>query len=335
MLGKLFESIYSKIFVAIVIERSKSVVYIHISSRKHTPKNYHKSFDSTEFGEKIKEYIDSFIGESPFSYICVLDYSEEQGAIPTCSTKDMSTFGDFSASKMMCHKNGWAYYTSASDIETIKKTYAQVGVDFIFSSFSVLSSFFKDKIDSHLGLFVLVENSYITLGVFDNCKLLFAEHLNIEHDNNQDELMMDSSDEEIDLDLGSSIDLDDIDAMSDIDGLDDFGDIEDLDTIDEIDEFAQSQDDEFLDEEEELLVQDPSSFNEDYQRFLAIQSSVNRFYKDSKYQSKFIETVYIADAVGVSSDLKTYLEEEMFFSVFVRHIDLGSEIIDLAKAELK
>ena len=335
MLSILFESIYSKVFVAIVIERSKSVVYIQISSKKHTPKNYHKSFDTTEFTTNMIEYIESFTGETPFSYICVLDYSEDQGAIPTCSTKEMSVFGDFNASKMMCHENEWAYFTSTTGIETIKRTYKQVGVDFIFSSFSILSSFFKDKIDTHLGLFVLLEDNYITLGVFDKNKLLFGEHLNVEHDNTQDEMMVDSSDSEIDLDLESSIDLDDIDSMGDIDGLDDFGDIEDLDAIDEIDEFSQSQDDDFLDEEEDFLVQDPSSFNEDYQRFLAIQSSVNRFYKDSKYQSKFIETVYIADAIGVSADLKTYLEEEMFFNVFVRHIDLGGEMIDLAKAELK
>jgi len=335
VLGRLFESIYNKIYIAIVIERSKSVVYVHISSKKHAPKNYHKSFDDTGFGEKMKEYIGSFIGESPFSYICVLDYSEEQGAIPTCSTKEMSIFGDFSASKMMCHKNDWAYFTSTSAIKEIKSTYEEIGVDFIFSPFSVLSSFFKDKIDTQLGLFVLVEDSYVTLCVFDKSKLLFAEHLNVDQDNNQDEMMMDSSDSEIDLDLESSIDLDDIDTMSDIDGLDDFGDIEDLDAIGEIDEFSQSQDEGFLDEEDDLLVQDPSGFNEDYQRFLAIQSSVNRFYKDSKYQSKFVETVYIADGVGVSNDLKTYLEEEMFFSVFVRHVDLGGEIIDLARAELK
>lgn len=334
MLNILFESIYSKIFVAIVIERSKSVVYIQLSSKKHTPRNYHKSFGTTEFTTKIREYIESFTSESPFSYICVLDYSENQGAIPTCSTKDMSVFGDFNTSKMMCHENDWAYFTSTTGIVTIKRTYAQVGVDFIFSSFSILSSFFKDKIDTHLGLFVLLEDNYITLGVFNQTKLLFGEHLNVEHDNIQDEMMMDSSDSEIDLELESSIDLDDIDSMNDIDGLDDFGDIEDLDTIDEIDEFAESQDDEFLDEED-LLVQDPSGFNEDYQRFLAIQSSVNRFYKDSKYQSKFIETVYIADAIGVSPDLKTYLEEEMFFSVFVRHVDLGSEMIELVKAELE
>lgn len=333
MLGRLIKSIYSKIFVAIVVEQSKTIVYTHISSKKLGPKNYHKSFDTAEFTPKIKEYVDSFLGESPFSYIAVLDYTQDQGAIPTCSIKEMPIFGDFSASKMMCHQNEWGYFTSASGIQEIKKTYADVGVDFIFSSFSVLSNFFKDKIDTHLGLFILLQESYITLSVFDKKEFLFGERLGVGSDNNQEEMMMDSSDNEIDLDLESSIDLDDIDTMSDIDGLDDFGDIEDLDAIEEIDEFAHSQDDNLL--EEEFLVQDPSSFNQDYQRFLAIQSSVNRFYKDTKYKSKFIETVYIADAIGVSPDLKTYLEEEMFFTVFVRHVDLGGEIIDLAKAELK
>lgn len=332
MINKLFESIYSRVFVAIVVERSKSVVYIHISSKKHTPKNYHKSFDTTDLGPKMQEYIDSFIGESPFSYICILDYSQGQGSIPTCATKEISVFGNFSASRIMCHKNGWAYHTTVAAIEDIKKTYKSIGVDFIFSPFSILSAFFKDKIETHLGLFILLEDNYITLGVFDNTKLLFGEHLDVEHDDSQEDMLIDTPDTEMALD--SSIDLEDIEAITDID---DFGDIEDLDSMDEIDEFANSLDGDnaFIDEDDDLLVQDPSSFNEDYQRFIAIQNSVNRFYKDSKYQSKFIETVYIADAIGVSPDLKTYLEEEMFLSVFVRHIDLGSEIIDLAKAELK
>ena len=166
---------------------------------------------------------------------------------------------------------------------------------------------------------------------------MFGEHLNIEQEDIQEEMMMDALDSQSDLDE-SSIGLDDIESMNDIEGLDDFGEIEDLDEIDDIDEFAEfeefeeSQDDEFL--EDDLVVEDPSSFNDDYQRFLVIQGAVGRFYKDSKYKSKFIETVYIADAIGVSPDLKTYLEEEMFLSVFIRHVNLGSEIIDLAKAEL-
>jgi hypothetical protein len=200
-----------------------------------------------------------------------------------------------------------------------------------------LSNFFKDKIDSHLALYILLEDNYITVCVFDNSKLLFGDHIDMDHGDDNEELLIDDSNEEdIDLDLEGSIDLDDIDAMSDIEGLDDFGDIEDLDSIDEIDEFAETEDEEeFADEDDEPSVDDGSGFNEDYQRFSLIQSSINRFYKDSRYDSKFVESVYIADAIGVSGDLKRYLEEEMFLSVFVRHLDLGAEVCEMAKADLK
>lgn len=198
------------------------------------------------------------------------------------------------------------------NLDILEYNYAKVGVDFIFSPFVVLTNFFKDKIDTTLALFILVEDNYITLGVFDNSELLYGEHIDMEHGDSNDELLIDDgADEDIELDLEGSIDLDDIDAMGDIEGLDDFGDIEDLDSIDEIDEFAESEDEE---DEMEEVVGEPASvdvdgFNEDYQRFSLIQSSVNRFYKDSRYKSKFVESIYIADAIGTSGDLKDTLKK--------------------------
>jgi len=126
--------------------------------------------------------------------------------------------------------------------------------------------------------------------------------------------------------------------MDSSDAFDDFSDIQDLDSLEEIDEFSENKDieEEFYrdDEEEELAPGSEEGFNEDYQRFSLIQSSVNHFYKDEKFESQFIENVYIADAVGISSDLKRYLEEEMFLSVYVRHLELGVEVSELARVEV-
>jgi len=72
----------------------------------------------------------------------------------------------------------------------------------------------------------------------------------------------------------------------------------------------------------------------DYKRFIQIHNSVNNFYNDDKYDSNFIENIYIADAVGVSKDLSKYLKEEMFFHPIVRKIDLNVEVCDMAKAEI-
>lgn len=336
MLSKLFESLYNKVFINIVVGRSQTIVYIEECSKNSVLKTHSKSFDTLGINNKMHEYIDSFSSESPFHYISILDTSSSQGAIPTCSSREMSVFHNLESSKYICHKNQWAFYTSKPDLELLQENYSKIGVDFIFSPFVILSNFFKDKIDAHLALYILIEDNNITICVFDNSKLLFGEHIDMEHDDNEELMMDENSEDDIDLELEGSIDLEDIDAMSDIEGLDDFGDIEDLDAIDEIDEFAESDDEEeFSDEIDEPISVDTEGFNEDYQRFIIIQNSINRFYKDARYESKFVESIYVADGIGVSGDLKKYLEEEMFLNVYVRHVDLCAEVCEMAKAELK
>ena len=154
-----------------------------------------------------------------------------------------------------------------------------------------------------------------------------AEELEIEEHN----------EEEIDLTAeDNSINLEDID-VDEIDELEEFGDIEDLDAIEDIDEFAEIKDEvQNVTQEvkEEYLPEDDTGFNDDYQRFSLIQDAIRDYYKDDRYNSKFIENIYIADSIGVSSDLKRYLEEEMFLNVYIRQIDLSAEVCDMAKAEL-
>jgi len=335
MLGKFFESLYLKVFVNIVVKNSTTDVYIELCSSKGVIDNAEDSFNTTKMSEEMLEFITSYTRESPFSYFSLLDMSPSQGAIPTCSKNKLSYYYDISASEYKCHDKKWTYYTSKSDLYDIEKRYKDIGIDFVFSPFSILVNFFKDKVSSHHAMYILVQEGFISLCVFDNSELLFAQHLDMEKITESDDLLMDDADDILDLDDG--IDLEDIDVMDAEDSLEDFGDIEDLDSLEEIDEFSENKDveEEFYHEEDaELAPSDESGFNEDYQRFSLIQSSINHFYKDDKYESKFIENVYIADGVGISSDLKRYLEEEMFLSVYVRHLELGAEVSELARIEV-
>jgi len=335
MLGKFFESLYLKVFVNIVVKNSTTDVYIELCSSKGVIDNVEDSFSTIKMSEEMLDFISSYTRESPFSYVSLLDMSESQGAIPTCSKNRLSYYYDVSASEYKCHDKKWTYYTSKSDLYDIERRYKDTGVDFVFSPFSILASFFKDKVNSHHAMYILVQEGFVSLAVFDNSELLFAQHLDMEKITESDDLLMDESDDILDLEDG--IDLEDIDVMDGDDSLEDFSDIEDLDSLEEIDEFSENKDveEEFYHEEDAGLAEsEEDGFNEDYQRFTLIQSSMNHFYKDDKFESKFIENVYIADGVGISSDLKRYLEEEMFLSVYVRHLELGAEVSELARAEV-
>ena len=338
MLEKVFESLYYKVFVNIVQKRASTLVYVELYSKKGIIQNAHKEFYTVTPNDKMVEFIESFTKESPYYYIAVLDMSHVQGALPTCDKNRLSYYEDLSAAKYKCYEKSWTYYTLKAGLYEIEKVYKSFGVDFIFSPFVILADFFKDKITQKLALYVLIQDSFVSIAVFEDSKLLFAEHLDLQTgDDAEDILLSDDIDEDIDIDIeDDGINLENIDVEESDESLEDFGDIEDLDSLEDIDEFSENKD-----LEEELLesgtpLEEPSEgeFNEDYQRFSLIQTSIAHYYKDERYDSKFIENIYIADAIGVSSDLKRYLEEEMFLNVYVRQADITAEVCELTKEEL-
>ena len=56
-------------------------------------------------------------------------------------------------------------------------------------------------------------------------------------------------------------------------------------------------------------------------------------HRKKKYENNFIESVYIAATCDVGNSLKNYLEEELFLKVYMRQVDIPSEVFDLAKRE--
>jgi len=346
MLDKIGSFLYHKVFINIYIKDDYINIYIEKNNSKTLILSDEKNFKTNTLDENIINYINSFTKDTPYFYISILDPSTTQGAAPVCEHIEIDKFYDKTLSKYGCYKDKWSYYTSKYDLDEVNNSFRDLGLDFIFSPFIILAKFFQDKIDSHLSIFLLVQESSIALSIFDNSELLFAQYLNLKNefetenfsidDDNNDEITLDEIQEE-------SIDLDSVDVDNTLDDLDVFGDIEDLDSIEEIDEFTDV--DEELEEEENTLnnnshknhslSESEELFDEDYQMFSAIQNSIKTFYEDERYDSQFIESIYIADSIGVSSDLKSYLEEEIFLNVYIRQINLGSEISKLAQVELK
>lgn len=343
MLNKILKSLYFKVFINVIVEHSQTTVYTRIYSKKGEVSHDEITFASTKLTQELYEYIVNFTKESPYHYISFLDPSKDQGALPTCDKNKLSYYQDLTTAEYKCINKQFSIYTSKTELDNLKKKYEDIGIDFIFSPFIVLGNFFKDKTQSSMAMFVLMRETAISVAVFENSELLFAQHLDIELDcqiQNLDLEELDEDEKEIDLELDDEqgIILDDLDIDGD---LENFSDIADLDNLEDIDEFSEAKD---LEEElykdsvhsvDNTATEDENShFNEDYQRFSLIQSAINNFYTDPKYQGNFLENIYIADNVGVSNDLRRYLEEEIFLNVYIRKIDVASEVCDLAKEEI-
>ena len=342
MLSKIFESLYVKVLVNIVLQKEKTLVYIEVRSHKKLLRHAYMDFPTTQPNDAMKEFIFHYTHESPYFYISFLDNATEQGALPTCTKSKLSYYYDLSESEYRCFNNNWSFYTAKSDLYTLEKKFSSIGVDFIFSPFVVLYNFFKDKVSSNIALFVLIQEDSISLSVFEHNELLYAKYMQFDLlsegdilSENNGSIEDDISDLD-DISFDDSIDLEDIDVDDQIESLEDFGDIEDLDSIEDIDQFSENKDieEELFESEDRLEDGDEEHFQEDYQRFSLIEKGVGLFYADERYKSTFIENIYIADSMGVSNDLKRYLEEEMFLNVYIRKIDLSVEVCELTKEEL-
>ncbi|MFZ2889117.1 hypothetical protein [Sulfuricurvum sp.] len=334
----MIEWLYSKIFIAIVPEGENFDVRVVTFKRKKLLTKENKYFEGQSSFEMMMKFLRKQIQESPLHYIAILNPDAKQGALSGCS------FNEFDNVLTVCRKNKWHLYTSLQEVETLKKTYSDVGIDFIFSPFSVIEHFFVDKIDTGFALYALAQKDSLSIAFFDEGILEYAHH----YPNHAKEVTL--SKEEVgseftvgiddELENQKGIDLDDIESLDDldiIDELDSLSDIEDLDTLEDIVEFH--EDEPTLEEKNSVvqnldeIKQEMDHFNDDYGRFEIIQKTLEHFYASKECRNRFVETIYIADAYGSGSELKRYLEEELFLNVLIRRINVGDEVISLSMNE--
>lgn len=338
-----FAWLYRKIFVSIVPDGGAYDVVVAVYKNKKRLEGKSKRFEGEDGFERMSRFILSGTEESPLHYIAVLNPDPHQGAVEGCTLHDISEEGDISGAKTLCRNNKWLLYASLRELDHLKKQFSPIGLDYIFSPFSVLEHFFKDKTSGALALYALAQKDSLSVAFFDEGKLVYGHHYpmrrhegeGIGTEDNAIGFAVGIEEEELD----GGINLDDIESLEEldiIDELDELGDIEDLDAFDELSEFSE----EALESEEKKpqsktseLKEGVERFGDDYSRFELIQKALARFYGGGHCHHRFIETVYVADAYGSGTDLKYYLEEELFLNVLIRKIDIAEEVLALSVME--
>ena len=352
-LSRLIKNLYQQIFIGIVVQHTSVKIYIQMLKGKKVEKEISREFDISggQLNEEANDFIKMYTDESPFTYVAVLNDALIQGAIPTCSMHQAENFSDLSSCVTLCNEDKWMAFSEKSELNALQKRFSRSGLDFIFSPFFILSDFFTDKLDGKASLMVLVQDDYLSLCVFSEGELLFANHYTTKDAIEDEEMSADleeSREESLEFSLedddGLSINLDDIDALDELDALDDLDNLQDLDDLDELDEIEDFEEslNEAVEESEVALEEAKTkydskidNFSDDYKRFQLIQAALQQFYSDDKYNNQFVEEVYLADACETGQDLTRFIEEELFVSVYKRTIDLDKEIVKMAIKEAR
>lgn len=337
MLGKIFKRLYSQVFINLCFTKKEIVVLVETLSGEDIIDSEEKRFATKKVNDEVIAFLEQTKTISPYFYISAFDMSLGQGAFHGCEASRRDLFFEQTACAWRCYEKNWIYFTQQEDIQALQKKFEPVGIDFIFSPFLVLIQFFQDKIDTFLALFVLVHDELIYVAIFDNGTLQYAKVFEAQLTQGDETLEIETTQGDIDLEFNDES-SNQVDIIDDLEALDDFANIEDLDQLDEIDEFSDTKD---LEEElaqeiiDDIEAKEADNFSEDYQRFVVIQKALHEFYEDDLYESDFIQSVYVADSVGLSNDFKRYLEEELFLSVYMRQCDLMMELCEIAKREVR
>lgn len=345
----MLERLFQKIFVAIVSEKDGYDVQSLVVKNKKILFKESRHFEGDVPSPAIIRYIEDITDPSPFFYISTLNLHANQGAYDGCSKPaDSLQNEDAVGIQTLCRNTQWTQYASQDALYQLRAHYSAVGIDFIFSPFSMIEHYFADKIKTSFALYAFGMPELFSVAIFDGGKLEYAHHYACGSSKSID------MDEEVSTmeftspllgDSGSegAILLDDIEDLEDLDLLDDLdslGDIADLDMLDEVNEFSEdtpTAEEKRLerDHNSEAVKRELDASSEEYQRFEFIQKTLARFYASTQCHNRFIETVCIADSSKGGDELKRYLEEELFLNVLIRKVDVCEGINALAQAEVE
>ena len=247
-----------KIYIILVPTMHSTMVYAQLQYKKKTIKQFDRQ--SFENAKSLKEYVQFIERESSLSYTVLLACDQEQGLLSSCSHQHGL---EMSSVEKVCYTNDWGIYIDKDGLFELQKKYRCIGLDLLFSPYTLLAFEHREKIKNVSGLYLLITPKYLVAMVFKDKKAYFTELLQIP---------------------------------------------------------------EWLENEDKAVV------SEHYIK--DIEKLVQQFYKES-LNKMFIESIIIADEVGLDATFEHTLEERLFVEVTKGSFSLETSLITLTNEELE
>ncbi len=167
---KFLESFLPKLFIT----RIPSGRGIHLFGELRKNGKLSKRYDEqiVDGVADLEKTVKKLERECSLIYIALLETEASQGLLTDC--RDPQGL-DLSSVDTICVENRWGVYMSKDDLFERQKMYKNVGLDLLYSPFSLLYSFYEEKVKNSDGLFLLIGSDFILSAVFKNNTMLFGK----------------------------------------------------------------------------------------------------------------------------------------------------------------
>jgi len=161
-----------KIYIILVPGTHATIVYAQVHYKNSVIKQFDRQ--SFESASSLKSYIQTLERESTLSYIVLLACHPKQGLLSSCTLQDGV---DMSSVEKVCYDHSWGIYMDKDDIFELQKQYRGVGLDLLFSPYTLLTFEHREMIKQISALYLLITPKYMVAMVFKDKEAYFAEKL--------------------------------------------------------------------------------------------------------------------------------------------------------------
>ncbi|ECQ1390158.1 clan AA aspartic protease [Campylobacter coli] len=325
----LLKKILPQLFTSIILEDKKNILKTSIYKNHKLISSNEKTFDKSE---KLLEYVKTLNSKFLFYHTALFLNVKEQGLIPSKNDEDFERFNVGKMSLKSIALNNALIYTATEHIEYFNELFEDYGgLDFLYSPFAILyHNILKEKPNSDkTTLYAYKHEHILTLIICRGIEILYGDIIFFE--------------EELDLEFGHQEEnLDNLgeDTLNDTEvTLDNFNEtLEDkLNPLDQFDNILgnNENDSEFLDGKDKFDLEEMDQFGNDIELCRHIVTSIEKFYKDDKYPSAFIDKALILSTKELDQSAIEFLEEETLLEIESKPINTLDSIIELMQKELQ
>lgn len=169
---KTLESLMPTLFITLI--PSGEGVHLYAELRKNA--KVKKRFDEqlVRGNENLEKKIRHLEAQHTVSYIVLLEAEASQGVLKSCSE---SGGMDPSSIEMICSEKGWGLYMAKDDLHDRQRAYKNIGLDLLFSPFSLLHSIYEEGVSINDGLYLLFCSGYVFGSVYKDGALIFGHRI--------------------------------------------------------------------------------------------------------------------------------------------------------------
>lgn len=166
---KTLESLLPKLFITLIPSKEGMCLYAELRKNAKVIKRFEEQ--TAKSVESLEKKIRHLERESTVSYISLLETEAAQGVLSDCSQMEVI---DPSRFEKVCVEEKWGFYMDKDDLFERQRDYKSIGLDFLFSPFSLLYHFYEQSLQKDDGLYLLLGDGYTVGIVVKNGTLLYG-----------------------------------------------------------------------------------------------------------------------------------------------------------------